>query len=137
MADLPKLQILDDPLRTGSAHSESALNEAVAAKPASDLASATPPAVASESRVKEETPPEQLGQESLQAVFGRVPKSLARRLEGAVYELRGADTSVRQQQILAALLWRYVDPDDDASLEQLARLVGDYQEAAQVHRSAG
>lgn len=77
-----------------------------------------------------------MGDEVLQGVFGRVPRSLARRLEGAVYELRGADASVRQQQVLAALLWRYVDPKDGAALEQLAGLIAEYQDAARPTRAA-
>jgi hypothetical protein len=119
MADRPKLLILDDPLRTTPASSDKA-------PPPQPSKSASRPKRAP-AKVNRQSA---LGREPLQAVFGRVPKSLARRLEGAVYELRGADSTVRQQQVLAALLWRHVDPADEASLKELAALVDEYKCAA-------
>lgn len=124
MADRPKLLILDDPLRTTPASSEKA-PPPQPAKPPSGRPKRVP--------AKANNQPT-LGEEALQAVFGRVPKSLARRLEGAVYELRGIDSSVRQQQVLAALLWRHVDPADEASLKKLAALIDQYKRASPTRR---
>jgi hypothetical protein len=118
MGERPKLEVLDDPLRATTAAGEE-----------------PPPKPAASKRAQVESEPSwELGEEPLQAVFGRVPKSLARRLEGAVYRLRGADSTVRQQQLLAALLWRHVDPEDESSLERLAGLVEEYQDAARPGR---
>lgn len=127
MADRPTLQILDDPLRT---------TPAVAREKASPPAPAKPP-LRQPKRPRAHAQPTALGQEQLQAVFGRVPKSLARRLEGAVYELRGNDSSVRQQQVLAALLWRHVDPGDQTSLKELATLVEEYKRTATAPAADG
>jgi len=117
MPDRPKLLILDDPLRTTPASPEKAPPAKASAAPRPKRAPAK----------TNRTPA--LDREPLQAIFGRVPKSLARRLEGAVYELRGGDSSVRQQQVLAALLWRHVDPADETSLKELAVLVDEYRRA--------
>jgi len=119
MADRPRLLILDDPLRTTPASPEKA-------PPHRPAKSASRPQRASAKANRQPA----LGRGPLQAIFGRVPKSLARRLEGAVYELRGVDSSVRQQQVLAALLWRHVDPADKTSLKELAALVDEYKRAA-------
>ena len=125
MTDRPKLQILDDPLRTTPA---AAPTETQQPQPAE-------PRPAKPERPRTQTKPIGLDGEEAQAVFARVPKSLARRLEGAVYELRGADPSVRQQQMLVALLWRYVDPADRGSLKELAALVSEYKGALKAQRN--
>jgi len=70
-----------------------------------------------------------LAQERVKAVFARVPASLARRLEGAVFELRASRPKLTQQDVLAALLWRYVAHDAAAKLDELAAVVADYDAA--------
>ncbi len=62
-------------------------------------------------------------------MFGRVPASLARRLEGAVFELKAGRTRVSQQEVLAALLWRHVNHDDPDSLRALHELLDAYETA--------
>ena len=45
-------------------------------------------------------------------MFGRVPRSLSRRLERAVVELRDEFEDLTQEQVLAALLDEHVDAAD-------------------------
>ncbi len=65
--------------------------------------------------------------EPKKGVFGRVPRSLSRRLEHALVELRDQTEALTQEQLLAALLARYVNPSDPASLAELAATVEQYR----------
>lgn len=66
--------------------------------------------------------------EQKRAVFGRVPRSLSRRLERAVVELREEMEDLTQEQLLAALLSRHVNPAEPASLAALAETVRAYRD---------
>lgn len=66
-------------------------------------------------------------QEVKRAVFGRVPRSLSRRLERAVLELREDTENITQEQVLAALLDRYVDANDADSFRTLVATVDAYR----------
>lgn len=118
-----ELSVIDDPLQ-----SHALLGEASAS-----AASETPrdhQLKASEhARPRFQNDQPLLAQEAVKAVFGRVPASLARRLEGAVFELRATRPRVTQQDVLAALLWRYVDHDAPEKLNELTRLLDEYAAA--------
>ena len=140
MPDRPRLNIVDDPvtgstqtaLRPAPAGSERRPRRQATASPApapaepDDLparesaADLTPPQPAS--------PPARYRDEQKRAVFGRVPRSLSRRLERAVVELREEMEDLTQEQVLAALLERYVEPGDPEQLVELATTVRDYRQ---------
>ena len=140
MADRPKLEIVDDPV-TG-------LNRTSPSAPASPTAPlATPEDPAHADPADEEPRPQgtrptgrpprrrtssdpaeapraaepvrSYGQEEKRAVFGRVPRSLSRRLERAVVELRDEFEDLTQEQVLVALLHEHVDAADPAALAHL------------------
>jgi hypothetical protein len=67
------------------------------------------------------------GREQKRAVFGRVPRSLSRRLEGAVFELRDEFEDLTQEQVLAALLHEHVDAGDPGVLAELTKTVRRYR----------
>jgi hypothetical protein len=118
-----ELSVIDDPLE-----SRALLGEASVSATAE-----TPRGVQSEAsghgRARFQNDQPLLAQEAVKAVFGRVPASLARRLEGAVFELRATRPSVTQQDVLAALLWRYVDHEAPEKLDELTRLLDEYAAA--------
>jgi hypothetical protein len=58
-------------------------------------------------------------------VFGRVPRSLSRRLERAVVELRDEFEDLTQEQVLAALLHEHAA--DPAALAHLTDTVRRYR----------
>ena len=60
-------------------------------------------------------------------MFGRVPRSLSRRLERAVVELRDEFEDLTQEQVLAALLHEHVDAADPAALAHLTDTVRRYR----------
>ena len=60
-------------------------------------------------------------------MFGRVPRSLSRRLERAVFELRDEFEDLTQEQVLAALLHEHVDAGDPAVLADLTGTVRRYR----------
>ena len=60
-------------------------------------------------------------------MFGRVPRSLSRRLERAVVELRDEFEDLTQEQVLAALLHEHVDAADPAALARLTDTVRRYR----------
>jgi len=143
MADRPKLEMVDDPV-TGRSRDPSPpappapSNEAASAAPADDESrpQAVPPSrrrprrgtatdQAEASRAAE--PVRSYGQEEKRAVFGRVPRSLSRRLERAVFELRDEFEDLTQEQVLAALLHDHVDPSDPAALAQLTDTIRRYR----------
>lgn len=116
-----ELSVIDDPLQ-----SHGLLGEASASSPAET-------ATDHQAKAGNHDQP-MLAQEAVKAVFGRVPASLARRLEGAVFELRATRPRVTQQDVLAALLWRYVDHEAPEKLDELTRLLDEY---AAVRGAAG
>jgi hypothetical protein len=153
MPDRPKLEIVDDPV-TGRAGTTAP--PAAAAAPASpdeaasaDAANADgddsqhepqtpaarPPArrpqrataADPDEPVRTAQPVRSYGQEEKRAVFGRVPRSLSRRLERAVFELRDEFEDLTQEQVLAALLHEHVDASDPAVLADLTETVRRYR----------
>jgi hypothetical protein len=153
MPDRPKLEIVDDPV-TGLG-STSTPRPAPPARP-HDAAFADPPdQLDDDSQHEPEPQPEDAppagrrprrgipsdpaetvrlgdpvrsyGQEQKRAVFGRVPRSLSRRLERAVFELRDEFEDLTQEQLLAALLHEHVDAGDPAALAQLTDTVRRYR----------
>ena len=150
MPDRPKLAIVDDPV-TGLARtpSPSAPPDVAASadpgdsqhepqpepgpepepegapSPGPRSRSGTRPDPAEPVRVVD--PVRSYGQEEKRAVFGRVPRSLSRRLERAVVELRDEFEDLTQEQVLAALLHEHVDAADPAALARLTDTVRRYR----------
>ena len=147
MADRPKLEIVDDPVtglnRTRSAPAQppappATPDGAASADPADEEPRpqdtrptgrpprrSTPSDPAEAPRAAE--PVRSYGQEEKRAVFGRVPRSLSRRLERAVVELRDEFEDLTQEQVLAALLHEHVDAADPAALARLTDTVRRYR----------
>jgi hypothetical protein len=147
MADRPKLEIVDDPV-TGLNRTRSA-SVSPPAPPAAPGGSASTDPPVEESRPQDARPTgrpsrrstasepaeapraaepvRSYGQEDKRAVFGRVPRSLSRRLERAVVELRDEFEDLTQEQVLAALLHEHVDPADPAALAHLTDTVRRYR----------
>jgi hypothetical protein len=148
MADRPKLEIVDDPVTGLNRTSPSATapptappatpKEAAHADPADEQPepqetrptgrprrTSTPSDPAEVPRAAE--PVRSYGQEEKRAVFGRVPRSLSRRLERAVFELRDEVEDLTQEQMLAALLYEHVDASDPAVLADLTDTVRRYR----------
>ena len=132
--DRPRLNIVDDPV-TGS--TETVPRPAVAAarsepRPRHQTTQPAAPALTDQSAA-DETPPQTTStpaayrDEQKRAVFGRVPRSLSRRLERAVVELREEMEDLTQEQVLAALLDRYVEPSSAERLSELSATVRDYR----------
>jgi hypothetical protein len=154
MPDRPKLEIVDDPV-TGR-NSTSTPRPASPAR-ADDAASPNPPDPPDDGPrhqpepehedgrpagrrarrgpptdpaepVQVANPARSYGQEEKRAVFGRVPRSLSRRLERAVFELRDEFEDLTQEQVLAALLHEHVDAGDPAALAELTDTVRRYRQ---------
>jgi hypothetical protein len=147
MADRPKLEIVDDPV-TGVNRTRSAPAPPTAPPATPDGSAATDPPE-DESRPHDARPPgrpprrgtpsdpgetpraaepvRSYGQEEKRAVFGRVPRSLSRRLERAVVELRDEFEDLTQEQVLAALLHEHVDAGDPGVLAELTETVRRYR----------
>jgi hypothetical protein len=131
MPDRPRLDVVDDPV-TGS--TEKALRPAVAGSERRSPHQATPPPARNDESATDQTPPQPMStpagyrNEQKRAVFGRVPRSLSRRLERAVVELREEMEDLTQEQVLAALLDRYVEPRSPEELDELATTVRDYRQ---------
>lgn len=144
----PKITVVDDPLDgvPASANANRPRPEADAPVPAEQAPPATRdpdppkrgetqparPSSSAQRRARSQPAPD-LRAEALVAVFGRVPATLARRLEGVVFELR-AERKVSQQDVLAALLLRYVDPRDERSLSEVRAALETYYEARDGRR---
>jgi len=140
MPDRPRLNIVDDPvtgstqtaLRPAPAGSERRPRRQATASPAP--APAEPDDLPARESATDLTPPQPASpparyrDEQKRAVFGRVPRSLSRRLERAVVELREEMEDLTQEQVLAALLERYVEPGDPEQLGELATTVRDYRQ---------
>jgi len=146
MADRPKLEIVDDPV-TGLNRTRSAAPPPAPPVPPDRAASADP--ADDESRPQDARlpgrssrrgtltdpaeapsavePVRSYGQEEKRAVFGRVPRSLSRRLERAVVELRDEFEDLTQEQVLAALLHEHVHAADPAVLARLTDTVRRYR----------
>lgn len=147
MTDRPKLEIVDDPItglnrtrsapapptappatRDGAAHADPAHQEPQArdTRPTGRPSRrGTPSDSAAASRASD--PLRSYGQEEKRAVFGRVPRSLSRRLERTVVELRDEFEDLTQEQVLAALLHDHVDAADPAALARLTDTVRRYR----------
>lgn len=146
MAERPKLEIVDDPVAGAAApptpprpaRPRTARPQTAAARrPAPDPERSAEPAVPStpsdaSSPADEATAAPSAAQglrkEEKRAVFGRVPRSLSRRLERAVVELREEMEDLTQEQVLAALLSQHVDPGDPEKLAALTQTVRSYRE---------
>ncbi len=115
MAERRELSVVDDPLE--------------ARKPASlPQADASPTPARSYGQETAARRPGSTGSGGIRVVAARVPVSLADRLEGAALELRRRGLGkVAQQELLAALLWRYVDDRADDSLDGLEELIRAYR----------
>jgi hypothetical protein len=147
MADRPKLEIVDDPVTGLNRTSPSATAPPAPPAPPEDAAHADP---ADEEPQRQDSRPtgrpsrrstpsdpaevpraaepvRSYGQEEKRAVFGRVPRSLSRRLERAVFELRDEFEDLTQEQVLAALLHEHVDAADPAALARLTDTVRRYR----------
>jgi hypothetical protein len=141
MPDRPRLNIVDDPvtgntqtaLRPAPAGSERRARRQATPPPAPARAEHAAPAPDDEpapdlTPPQPASPPARYRDEQKRAVFGRVPRSLSRRLERAVVELREEMEDLTQEQVLAALLERYVEPGDPEQLGELATTVRDYRQ---------
>jgi hypothetical protein len=143
----PRLNIVDDPVarhtdQDAAATSPSATPTKAQGHPPSSPAPATSAAAVNTAPAAPERPaepptfveppneataPRRYGEEPRKAMFGRVPRSLSRRLERALVELREDSEDLTQEQVLAALLHTYVDPADSDSLNALAAAVNEYR----------
>jgi hypothetical protein len=134
MADRIKLNLVGDPVggqtRTspGGAKAESKLErrERPPSRRSKPNGSKQAPGRTDQSSGPPDSVPRYAGEEK-RAVFGRVPRSLNRRLERAVVELRDEFEDLTQEQVLAALLHENVDPADPALLVELAESVQRYR----------
>lgn len=116
MGDRPRLKMVDDPLapaRTPSQREPETEEDGAAEEQLRPSARRAP-------------------KKPLQGIFGRVPPELARRLEGVVFELKAERARVSQQDVLAALLWRYVDHTDPTSVRALHELLDEYETAPEA-----
>lgn len=142
MPDRPKLEIVDDPvtgLNRTSPLPPAAPDDAAPSDPADEESGARqdpqPPSRSpgrsaptdSAEAPRAAGPVRSYGQEEKRAVFGRVPRSLSRRLERAVVELRDEFEDLTQEQVLAALLHEHVDAADPAALARLTDTVRRYR----------
>jgi hypothetical protein len=131
MSNRPTLTMVDDPV----ARTDPTPAPAAAAEPRDDRLTANPdsrPTAAARERPAAEPPAAardvpRYSDEPKKAVFGRVPRSLTRRLERALVELREHSEDLTQEQLLAALLHKHVDPSNPDSLTELTRTVEDYR----------
>lgn len=137
MGERPKIAVVDDPLAAGTGMPPSGRAEPRASgEPTPSRSNGR--AIAERAPRPQSTPERStapdLAGESLVGVFGRVPASLARRLEGMVFQLR-AERKVSQQDVLAALLLRYVDHSDERSVAEMHRLLDAYEKVREPRRS--
>lgn len=131
MGERIKLEVVDDPVSGPiiSAPPQTPTS-APAARDNEASAPSRPPRARGKAPVKPESAavePIAYADEQKRAVFGRVPRSLTRRLERAVVELRDEFEDLTQEQVLAALLHAYVDPADQAALARLTDTVRRYR----------
>ena len=127
MPERPRLEIVDDPV--ARAADPAALSQrpstAEESTPQNSVAEPANPPSAPEPAPTLEPPGYR--DEQKRAVFGRVPRSLSRRLERAVVELREDIEDLTQEQLLAALLHQHVEPSEPDRLKELAETVRAYR----------
>jgi hypothetical protein len=131
MAERPRLEIVDDPVMRADAPAPPAPPGQPQAGPApnSTEPSQTLKVSSRQPQAPEPAPalaPHSFRTEEKRAVFGRIPRSLRRRLERVVVELREDMDDLTQEQVLAALLYQYVDPADPERIRELADTVRAY-----------
>jgi hypothetical protein len=135
MAPRGKLELVDDPIagvKRTDPPPQTAAKDAEPDRPARPRRQprAKPDARQAEAVSTPPSAPQPAGsyaREEKRAVFGRVPRSLSRRLERAVVELRDEFENLTQEQVLAALLHAHVDPADPAALAALTETVRRYR----------
>jgi len=129
MSERPKLNIVDDPVRSvpvqAPAATPSKARRRRTSRTSSNAQAGPPPPAPAQPPTP--APAKLYGAEEKRAVFGRVPKSLSRRLERAVVELREDIEDLTQEQLLAALLDKHVDPSNPGQLEALTETVRVYR----------
>ncbi len=134
MVERIKLEVVDDPV-TGPAPS-APVKGTTSIPAAADSEPSAPPSSTPSSpaggREDADKRRPAYGEEEKRAVFGRVPRSLSRRLERAVVELRDEFEDLTQEQVLAALLHAHVDAADQAALARLTDIVRRYRR--ELHR---
>jgi hypothetical protein len=123
MPERPRLEIVDDPVARADGPAPAG-RQSPAATNAQTMVD-EPPNPAPSSRPV--PAPRGYGDEEKRAVFGRVPRSLTRRLERAVVELREEMEDLTQEQVLAALLHEHVEPAEPDRLNELAETVRAYR----------
>ena len=129
MAERPRLKMVDDPLAPArQPPAEEATESPELRRPARDDAESPEPRPAGEEQRQSARSP---ARKPLQGIFGRVPPELARRLEGMVFELKADRARVSQQDVLAALLWRYIDHTDPESVRAMHELLDAYEAAGE------
>ena len=134
MGDRPKITVIDDPLAAGAGSAPGRARRAAPRAPAAKKPEASANgSAAAKAEPRDKPASADLSAEPLTAVFGRVPASLARRLEGMVFQLRG-ERKVSQQDVLAALLLRFVDHADERSVAEIHRLLDGYEKARAPRR---
>jgi hypothetical protein len=123
MPERPTLEIVDDPVSRADAPAP--------ARPRSPTANEPTRQTHVDATMSSESPrtpaPRGYRDEDKRAVFGRVPRSLSRRLERAVVELREEMEDLTQEQVLAALLHQHVEPSEPDRLSELAETVRAYR----------
>lgn len=123
----PKLVDLDDPLAPRPAPAPAASTPSTRKRPAA-RAPRKPPSAPPAASPSAPSPARTLAEEPLLAVFARLPESLSDRLADGVRALnegRPRRGRVSQQDLLGALVDRYVTPADT---RELAALVDDYRQ---------
>jgi len=126
MPERPRLEIVDDPVARGDGPAPARRQSPAATKAQTMVDEPQNPAPTT----SEQPPapaPRGYGGEEKRAVFGRVPRSLTRRLERAVVELREEIEDLTQEQVLAALLHEHVEPSEPDRLTELAETVRAYR----------
>lgn len=129
MAERRLLEIVDDPVMRPDAPAPPAPSGQPQAGPAPNPTepSQTLKVSSSQPQAPEPSPaPYSFRTEEKRAVFGRIPRSLSRRLERALVELREDMDDLTQEQVLAALLYQHVDPADPERIRELAATVRAY-----------
>ena len=126
MPERPRLEIVDDPVARGDGPAP-ARRQSPAATKAQTMVDEPPNPAPTTSEQPPAPAPRGYGGEEKRAVFGRVPRSLTRRLERAVVELREEIEDLTQEQVLAALLHEHVEPSEPDRLNELAEKVRAYR----------
>jgi len=126
MPERPRLEIVDDPVARGDGPAPARRQSPAATKAQTMVDEPQDPAPTTSEQLPAPAP-RGYGGEEKRAVFGRVPRSLTRRLERAVVELREEIEDLTQEQVLAALLHEHVEPSEPDRLTELAETVRAYR----------